>query len=587
MSDLEPDRLLERYERAKSKRANWESHWRECYEYAMPQRDGSIDGAASGEKKTDRLFDGTAPDAVDQLAASLMAELTPPWARWFELVPGIELLPEEAAGIAAPLEETSQAIQSNFDRSNFAVEIHQCFLDLVTIGTASLLFEEAPLGEPSAFRFTAIPVGEAVLEEGGLGRLDVTYRKSSLTRLQMRARFPNFESEDELLARSNAGPNTEGDEKSFDVLEAVSPEEGRGYRYLAILLNEQNGNNKPFVLREGRFQESPFLNFRWMKAPGEIYGRSPVMKALPDIKTANKTVELVLKNATISVTGIWQADDDGVLNPATVRLAPGTIIPKAVGSSGLTPLAAPGRFDVSQIVLDDMRARIRHALLADQLGPLQGPQMTATEVMERSAQMARMLSATYGRLQAELLNPLANRALAILRRRGEVPDVLIDGREVDLSIVSPIARQQKQAEAQGAMQWFQSLQAAGPQAMAVVNADAAARWLAKAFNVPETILNPQVPTDGQGAGKPGAQAGAAPGGAMAAGTDPMAALADGLAGGLPGGGAANPLANLAGALGGMAGAAPQAPMPQPAAGSPPPHDAAAPPTAPVMGGGNV
>src|SRR3546814_6808214 len=65
------------------------------------------------------------------------------------------------------------------------------------------------------------------------------------------------------------------------------------------------------------------------------------MKALPDIKTANKVVELILKNASIAVTGIWQADDDGVLNPATVRLVPGAIIPKAQGSAGLTPLAAP------------------------------------------------------------------------------------------------------------------------------------------------------------------------------------------------------------------------------------------------------
>ena len=58
------------------------------------------------------------------------------------------------------------------------------------------------------------------------------------------------------------------------------------------------------------------------------------MKALPDIRTANKVVELVLKNASIAVTGIWQADDDGVLNPGTVRLVPGTIIPKAPGSAG-------------------------------------------------------------------------------------------------------------------------------------------------------------------------------------------------------------------------------------------------------------
>ena len=139
------------------------------------------------------------------------------------------------------------------------------------------------------------------------------------------------------------------------------------------------------MLAEGRFDQAPFIAFRWLKAPGEIYGRSPVMKALPDIKTANKVVELVLKNASIAVTGIWQADDDGVLNPANVKLVPGAIIPKAVGSSGLTPLAAPGRFDISQLVLDDLRGRIRHALLADRLGQIDAPRMTATEVLERSA----------------------------------------------------------------------------------------------------------------------------------------------------------------------------------------------------------
>jgi hypothetical protein len=144
------------------------------------------------------------------------------------------------------------------------------------------------------------------------------------------------------------------------------------------------------VLAEGRFAVSPFINFRWLKAPGEVYGRSPVMKALPDIKTANKVVELVLKNASIAVTGIWQADDDGVINPATIKLVPGTIIPKAVGSAGLTPLETPGRFDVSELVLDQLRERIRKALFVDQLGQVNGPRMTATEVLERSAEMARV-----------------------------------------------------------------------------------------------------------------------------------------------------------------------------------------------------
>ena len=51
--------------------------------------------------------------------------------------------------------------------------------------------------------------------------------------------------------------------------------------------------------------------------------------------------------------------------------------PKAVGSAGLTPLDAPGRFDVSDLVLSDLRDRIRRCLLADRLGQSDQPGMTA------------------------------------------------------------------------------------------------------------------------------------------------------------------------------------------------------------------
>ncbi len=253
------------------------------------------------------------------------------------------------------------------------------------------------------------------------------------------------------------------------------------------------GGHDVAVLAEGRFSSPPFINFRWLKAPGEVYGRSPVMKALPDIKTANKVVELVLKNASIAVTGIWQADDDGVINPATIKLVPGTIIPKAVGSAGLTPLETPGRFDVSELVLDQLRDRIRKALFVDQLGQVNGPRMTATEVLERAAQMARILGATYGRLQSELLSPLVTRARDILSRRGEIPDLPLDNRMVVLDYRSPQARYQAQQDVQNTLVWLDSVRALGPDALAAVDQAAAARWLGRTLGVPgELIREPQL-----------------------------------------------------------------------------------------------
>jgi hypothetical protein len=86
MGDLSLDAVWSRYQRAKQRRRCWESLWRECYIHALPQRGTGLGSEfRPGTNPVDRLFDGTALDAVEQLGASLLAELTPPWSQWFGL----------------------------------------------------------------------------------------------------------------------------------------------------------------------------------------------------------------------------------------------------------------------------------------------------------------------------------------------------------------------------------------------------------------------------------------------------------------------------------------------------------------------
>ncbi len=469
--EMTPEAVLARHAAALEKRRPWESVWRECYDHVLSTTPG-----AGGPM----LYDATAADAAEQLAASLLAELTPPWSRWFGLAPSrtLEQGPD-ATAVAEVLEEAAEVLRDHLDRSNFASEMHQAFLDLVVAGTGVLLVEEAPPGESSALRFSAVPLTQAVLEEGAGGRLDTIYRASLLDAAAMARRYPTA-----MLPEGVARDDGETSAR-FRVVEAVWPDGQGGCRFLAVL----DHDGRAVTLASGRFLDSPFIAFRWLKAPGETYGRGPVMKTLPDIRTANKVVELVLKNASIAATGIWQAEDDGVLNPATVRLTPGAIIPKAPGSAGLTPLAAPGNFDISQLVLGDLRQRIRGALLADRLSSPQDARMTATEVLERSAQTARLLGATYGRLQAELLTPLVARCLAILRRRGEVPPMLLDGREVRLTYQSPLARVQGRADAANTLLFLQAVSALGAEATAQIDTVATTRHLARALAAPAGILN--------------------------------------------------------------------------------------------------
>jgi hypothetical protein len=476
--NIEFEQCVRGYQSSKQKREPWERLWQDCYDMALPQRSmGNTFGLSP--RRGESLFDGTALDGVDQLAASVMGHLTPNFTPWFGVKAGVDCTQDEKAMLTPALEKSSAVLINHLSRSNFIVEFHQTILDLVVAGTACLAIEENKIGAYTAFRFTAIPLQDVVMDEGDDGRLTKTYRTLLLTKHEIESRY-------NIIDLSLVAPHIKprDDAKEYEVLEAVIPSQN-GFILYAMMIDD--GVFKAPLLRQD-MAFSPYINFRWMKSPSDIYGRSPVMKALPDIKTANKVVELILKNASIAVTGIWQAEDDGVLNPANIQLVPGAIIPKAMGSKGLTPLEMPGRFDVSQLVLDDLRARIRHALLIDRLPQLNGQRMTATEIVERSNEMTLLLGATYGRLQTELLDPLIHRLYDILRRRGEIVDLPLDGRMVAIEYRSPLARAQSARFASDILSFLTNVQSLGAEATQSIDITKTVRFLADIMGVPSDMV---------------------------------------------------------------------------------------------------
>ena len=359
------------------------------------------------------LFDATAADAVDNLAASIYSLLTPPESLWISLIPESADSPDANAATAA--------LRANLNDSNFYTTIHQCYMDLIILGTACLFMSENPIGASSAFSFTAIPMHDIAILNGAV------FHTATMPAREVIEKYPTWTPPADIRDTIKQDPET-----PLKLVQSLV-----GTDFTAWL--DVGGDIENNIVATGKFETNPYIIFRWSVASGEIYGRGPVLRALPDIKTVNKVVELVLKNATIAVSGIWQADDDGVINLSNINLTPGAIIPKAVGSSGLTPLTSGANFDVSQIILKDLRERIRHALLADRLGLLSEKEMTATEIMARNADMMRILGATYGRLLHEFIRPLVERGLQILSRRGVIDKISLHS-DAELKYIAPIAK---------------------------------------------------------------------------------------------------------------------------------------------------
>ena len=77
------------------------------------------------------------------------------------------------------------------------------------------------------------------------------------------------------------------------------------------------------IISIGGFRELPYVVPRYLKASNEIYGRSPAMNSLPDVKVLNKMVEVSLKAAQKQVDPPLLVPDDAMILP--IRTAPSSI----------------------------------------------------------------------------------------------------------------------------------------------------------------------------------------------------------------------------------------------------------------------
>ena len=191
----------------------------------------------------------------------------------------------------------------------------------------------------------------------------------------------------------------------------------------------------------------------------------------------------------MAISGIYQAEDDGVMNLDTINLVPGTVIPKAMGSAGLQPIQSAGRFDVAQLQLSEMRMNIRKALFMDMLGDPDKTPASATEVAERMADLNRRMSATFSRLQTELVQPVLQRVVYILKKQGRIELPTVNGREVKIRSTSPLA----QGQAMRILRVSRFLESVntylGPQLLPIlIDPEQTAVVLAEKFGVPDTLI---------------------------------------------------------------------------------------------------
>lgn len=457
--------VIKRYDQLISERGTWESHWREIAERVLPRYHNTFQTPTSqitrGQKRTEKMFDATAALGLERFAAAMESMLTPRNQKWHRLKASDDLLNKDRA-VQLWFEEATNILfkQRYAPRANYASQQHEVYIGLGAFGTGSLFIEANDAG---GLRYQSVDLREIMFDMSYQGNVDTAYRKFTRTARQMKqsleaGRFTQLP--DAISKAAKDDPN-----KPFEIIHCVMPRaevdsskvDFRGMAFASIYVSVEG----KMELSEGGFRTFPYPISRYVTGPGEIYGRSPAMLALPAIKVLNEQKKTMLKQGHRIVDPVLLTHDDGVLD--SISLKPGATNPGGVNSQGqrLVHELPTGNLAAGQELMDMERAVINDAFLVSLFQILiETPAMTATEVLERAREKGALLSPTMGRQQSEMLGPMIERELDVLGSQGllpPLPPILEEaGSEFEIEYDSPLSRSQRSEEAAG---WLRTLEA--------------------------------------------------------------------------------------------------------------------------------
>jgi len=439
-------KLLKRFQKSEERYNLWRSLHQEAMDFSTPQRE-TFTIQSEGQRKNHFVFDSTAEEGIEQFASRIQGSLMPTWQQWMNLTAGDDVPEDQKEEVDKALKDATDTFFIHLNHSNFDTEITPALIDL-GIGTGCILVEENDFDESSALKFTNIPLAELYIEKPARGAIKNAWRKQKVEAVNMKTTWPNMDVPQDLQKILSKDPNQE-----LDILNGfLFNQKSKEYDQVVIW--------KKKLLFTQSFKTRRMIIFRWSLTPGEGYGRGPGIKKLPDIRVANKIVELTLGNAALQMSGVYTGRSDGIFNPHTVRIAPGSVIPVSTNDNlnpTLRALTLSGNLGIADNMLENYQEGIRKAFFSSPLGEATDPVQSATFNILKNQEFLKQSGASIGRQKTEMIEPIVAACVDILIDRGKFPDVQVDGKDVTIKQQSPLAKAEDLENFQNTQLWLSTL----------------------------------------------------------------------------------------------------------------------------------
>ena len=476
-------------------RGTWESTWQNVADNIMGRGDFITEQIIGGRRRMREIYDTTALQSVSLLAGGLNSLMTNPAAEWFHLRPEDERLLEDEA-VALWFEDVELQMYStlNSPTARFHPQIHELYLELVGYNTSGFFVDDVP---GIGVLYSARPLSELFVSENAQGIIDTVFRRFKFTARQA------------INAWGDRAP--EGAKKD---LKKGDTENRR--KYLHMVKPQSSPTPLPFrpsgfpfetayvdvdaeqIIVSGGYDEMPYMIPRWEKDASEVYGRGPGITALPEAKMLNEMKKIMLQSGQLKIAPPVLVDEDGVETSLDLRPR-GRNIVRSSGAMNppVQAMDIGGDLGWGDWVLRDSRQQIQDAFHFELLQLIRDPRMTATQVIELSTNIQRLLAPVLGRFQTELLEPMLERTFNIKMRNGDFlpPPPLLAGQKIQIEYVSPVARAQREADANAIIELFTigaNFAQVDPDILSVMDGEEGLRQIAKQKGVPISVLRSRV-----------------------------------------------------------------------------------------------
>lgn len=440
--------VLQRLGQLKAERASWYAHWQEITAYLLPRQGRYfVQDRNRGWKRHNAVYDNTGTRALYTLAAGLMGGLTSPARPWFRLgVQNTDLM--KSAAVKLWLSQATTIMLDIFQRSNVYRALSTMYLELGAFGTSACIVAE---DYDTVIHLFPLTVGEYCVATNWKGEVCTLYREFEKTVGEVVKEF----------GIENCSPLVKGLfergqlDKWITLVHAVEPREDRDTTKMDSAnmpwksVYFEVGGDPTKALRESGFKTFRVLAPRWDVSGGDVYGNSPGMEALGDIKQLQQ--EQLRKSQGIDyMTNPPLQMPTSLKNRDVDRLPGGITFRDSSGAGDKIENMFNVNLDLNHLLADiqDVRTRIRGSFYADMFLMLQNDQdtrKTATEVAELHEEKMLMLGPVLERLHNELLNPLIDITFDRMLETGILPKPPeeLHGQNLNVELVSMLAQAQR------------------------------------------------------------------------------------------------------------------------------------------------